>query len=249
MTDPRPEPAPPDLSKQAEPQPALNLPPVIVVLLIVLVGVHLVREFVLTRGQDVWTLVNFAVFGDRPTDLYLLPGVEVWSFLSYALLHADYGHLAVNAVWLAAFGSPLARRIGGGRFLIFSALCAIAGAGAYLLVNPDSPWPMVGASAAISGHMAGAARFIFNGPRGYAGMQAAMEAPASTLAGMFADPRILVFIGVWFVLNLAVGLLGGIGTFGGGIAWEAHIGGFVAGLLLFPLFDRAPRLNVGRGGE
>lgn len=241
MTDPRPEAAPSHLEKfEEERQPALNIPGVVLLVLAVLVGVHLIRELVLTQSQDIWLLINFAVFGDRPTDLYLLPGVGVWSLLTYAFIHADYGHLIMNSVWLVAFGSPLARRLGAGRFLLFSAVGAVAGALAYLLVNPGSPWPMVGASAAISAHMAGAARFIFNGRRGYAGIQEAMVAPSSSLVAMFSDPRILAFIGVWFVVNLAAGLIGGLGSFEGGIAWEAHLGGFIAGLLLFPLFDRRP---------
>ena len=61
----------------------------------------------------------------------------VWSFLTYALFHADWAHLIINSLWLAAFGSPLAWRFGTGRFLLFSAVGAVCGAALYLVTNLD----------------------------------------------------------------------------------------------------------------
>jgi membrane associated rhomboid family serine protease len=112
----------------------------------------------------------------------------------------------------------------------------------HLLVHShsDDMIPLVGASAAISAHMAGAIRFILasNGPlRGGAGLEA-YQRPAEPLAVILRDSRVLMFVGVWFGLNLIFGVLGAdSGLASGAIAWQAHVGGFVVGLLLFPFFD------------
>jgi membrane associated rhomboid family serine protease len=101
---------------------------------------------------------------------------------------------------------------------------------------------MIGASGAVSGFMAGATRFAFHngGPLAVFRNEeaAAYSVPAPPLSSALRDSRMVAFLVVWFGLNLLFGLLGA-GASGGDqiIAWEAHIGGFLAGLLLFPLFD------------
>jgi len=221
-------------------EPVLNLPASTAWLLGILVGVQAVRSF-LPPDLDDTLLLWFAFVPARYAEGgEAYPGGAAggaWSFLTYALLHGDWTHLLVNAVWLAAFGSGLARRFGGRRFLLFSAACAVAGAGAHLLAHAGEGVPMVGASAAISGQMAAAARYAFGPPAGQRG-HPAFRAPALSLGRTLADPRILAFLGVWFALNL---------VFGSGlvmlepdqpdIAWEAHVGGFLFGLFAFSLFD------------
>ena len=163
-----------------------------------------------------------------------------WSFLTYALFHGDWSHLLFNCLWLAAFGSPLAWRFGTSRFLAFSAVGAIAGALMFLAFNSSELTPMIGASAAISAHMAGACRFVFaaGGPIGRAGGAAAYRQPVAPLRQALSDRRVMAFLGVWFGLNLLFGLWGGNSSISSGaIAWEAHIGGFLAGLFLFRYFD------------
>jgi membrane associated rhomboid family serine protease len=123
-------------------------------------------------------------------------------------------------------------------------LGAIGGAVVFLLFNSDELTPVIGASAAISAHMAGASRFVFfaGGPmRGIDG-PAANRRPAPPLRAAVMDRRVLTFLAVWFGLNLLFGLFAGNSAFASGsIAWEAHIGGFLAGLLLFRYFDPIPR--------
>jgi membrane associated rhomboid family serine protease len=121
---------------------------------------------------------------------------------------------------------------------------AAAGAGTHLLTHAGDYFPVVGASAAISGFMAAAIRFVFQrgGPLGALGAsgRAAYRAPAAPLLVTLRDPRVLVFLAVWFGLNILFGI--GSITLGEdqqNVAWQAHIGGFLAGLLLFPLFDPA----------
>ena len=235
---------------QRQRQPVFNMPPAVLLLLGAMVVVHVVREFFLGRDGQIEVLLLFSFIPARITQPEIfgmaLPGGEaadVWSFLTYAFLHADWSHLIFNGLWLAAFGSPLAYRFGTPRFLAFSAAGAIGGSLLHLAVYPESATPMVGASAAISAQMAGAARFVFfaGGPMFAAQRRdpaAAYRLPAPPLKAVLRDRRTVMFLGIWFILNLVVGLMGASsGLTPGAIAWEAHIGGFLTGLLLFPLLD------------
>ena len=149
-------------------EPILNVPPIVVVMLAVLGTVHAAREWLLPDDIDrvlVWTLAFVpARYDASALNDGILPGgwgAELWSFLTYALLHADWTHLGFNAVWLLAFASPVARRFGAPRFLLFFASTIAAGALAYLLAHAGALAPMIGASAGISGMMGAAARFAF----------------------------------------------------------------------------------------
>jgi membrane associated rhomboid family serine protease len=229
-------------------EPVFNIPTAVLAVLAALAFVHAVRVFALTQRDDLELLLLFAFIPGRyePT---LLPGgalpggwaADIWTFVSYALLHGDWVHLGVNAAWLLAFGSPLARRLGAARFLAFFAVTAAAGAMAHLVTHTREFVPMIGASAAISGAMAGAMLFVFQpgGPlRRRIGEPADYRVPAMPLGAALREPRILIFLGVWFGINLIFGL--GAGPILGenqSVAWQAHVGGFVAGLLLFGFFD------------
>lgn len=230
-------------------EPLFNIPSVIVTLLVVLALIHGVRTVLLDEDQDIWILLNFAFIPARYDTSVVLGGVlpggfgaDVWTFVSYSLLHGSWMHLGVNGVWLLAFGSAVARRFGASRFLAFFAVTAAAGAAMHLLTNAGSQAPMIGASASISGAMAAAMRFAFQrgGPLGSlrSDDDAAFRVPAIPLTGVLSDARVLVFLAVWFGINILFGL--GSPSITGGdetIAWQAHIGGFLAGLLLFSWFD------------
>lgn len=232
-------PAPMSQPDSAPPQRqrAINLPGVIIWLLVVLAGIHAIRVLLLSNLQADWVILNFAFFPSRPEAFLAVrevPGAAVWSFVTYGLLHADWGHLLLNALWMAAFGSPLAWRFGAVRFLAFSAVAVVAGALVHLVAHGGEQIPLIGASAAVSAHLAGVARFLFVAPRG--GMRS-VHGPAASLQEMFSDPRTLLFLGVWIAINLAVGLFGLFSDAANAIAWEAHVGGFAVGLFLFPFFD------------
>jgi len=159
--------------------------------------------------------------------------------VSYALLHGSWTHLLLNGVWLTAFGAPVARRFGVARFLALNFAGAIAGAAAQFAVNPFELNPMVGASASISACFGAAARFVFL-PGAFARDTQVEGAPPplASFGEMIRNRQILSFVGFWFALNLFTGLAGqGAGLADAPIAWEAHIGGFVLGLLAAPLFD------------
>lgn len=176
---------------------------------------------------------------------------QPWTTLTYAVLHADWAHVGLNGLWLLAFGAPVARRFGALRTFAFLGVTAWAGAAVFYLVHPLELAPVIGASAAVSGCMGATLRFMFQPEVPIAAMldaspegrRRAFVQPSRSLAGVLADRRAQVFLVAWFATNLLFGL-GSIsfGLVGGSVAWEAHIGGFMAGMLLFAAFDpvRAP---------
>ncbi|RDJ27465.1 rhomboid family intramembrane serine protease [Bosea caraganae] len=169
-------------------------------------------------------------------------GPRLWTLLSYGLLHGSWVHLISNVIWFAAFGSPVARRLGPVRFLNLMALATIGGALLHWWSRELDVLPLVGASAAISGAMAAAIRFVFSPGLRFGSLadDAVVRAiPAERLGQIWQNPRALLFILIWFVTNFlfGAGLIPILGE-DASIAWEAHIGGFVVGLLLFPLLDR-----------
>jgi membrane associated rhomboid family serine protease len=231
-------------------EPILNVPAIVVVILVVLGAVHAVREWLLPDDIDrvlVWSLAFVPARYDASalTD-GILPGgsgAEVWSFFTYALLHADWTHFGFNAVWLLAFASPVARRFGTPRFLLFFAATIAAGALAYLLAHAGALSPMIGVSAGISGMMGAAARFAFEPggslDMGHGDRSNADRVPAAPLFVALRNPRVFTFVAVWFGFNLLFGLgsVSLVTSENQSIAWEAHVGGFLAGLLAFSLFD------------
>ncbi len=233
-------------------EPILNIPRIVLATVIVLVGVHLFRMLALSAAEDTKFVLSFAFiparYSTNPAVSGQFPGgfgADLWTFFTYAFLHADFLHIGLNLAWLIPFGTALARRFGALRYVLFMLVTAAAGALAQLVSSPGAVAPMIGASAAVSGAMAGAMRFIFqqHGPleswRDAAGNDEAYRVPAAPLTGVLRDMRFLLFLGVWMGLNALFGL--GAVSFGvepgQQIAWQAHIGGFFAGLLLFTAFD------------
>jgi membrane associated rhomboid family serine protease len=233
-------------------EPIFNVPTVVSATIALLVLVHGVRELVLSPMDDRHFLLLFAFIPARFEASVLGPvwpgglAADIWTFVSYSAIHGDLMHLGINVFWLLAFGSPVARRFGAWRYLAFFAATAAAGAALHLAMHMGDRVVMVGASAAISGFMAAAMRFAFqpNAPLGLFGSNEpeAYRVPAAPLGAMLRDGRVLAFIIVWFGINLLFGL-GSMSMDGGqqAIAWEAHIGGFLAGLIAFPLFDPVGR--------
>ncbi len=249
-----------------EREPIFNLPPVIVVLLAIMTVIQVAQSqispeldgaIVATFG---FTPARFAFLFDQKAVIdhlneiarqsefqaqigyfFLTHAPPSWLWftpLSYAFLHGGATHLIFNGIWLAAFGSPVARRFGTARFLLLGALGAVAGAAAYLAAHPLELAPMIGASAAVSAFMGAAARFVFP-IRGPYRADSTFEQPMQSVREMLANVQTMSFLAVWFVSNMLMGLAGQtLGFSQAPIAWEAHIGGFVAGLLLAPIFDQ-----------
>ena len=233
----------PDLTSDPMPvqpprEPMFNLPAVVMALIAACVGIHVVRMWLLSPQQDLGLMLRFAFFPVRYSGGYTL---DVYAFLApftYSLLHGGLAHLAVNMIWLAAFGSPLANRIGPLRFVLFWALTSLAAVGLHYVLYRGDAVPLVGASGAISGMMGAAARFGFRIDRSEG--RAAFAGRILSIPEVFSSRTAVTFLAVWFVVNLVMGLGFGAPDDGGSIAWEAHIGGFLAGFLAVRAFDRAP---------
>lgn len=163
-------------------------------------------------------------------------------FLSYMALHNDYTHLAINTLWLFAFGPIVARRFGTVLFLLFFVVCGVAAAAVHLACNWGSPEPVIGASGAISGLMAAGIRLLPTERPPWATQAPPADAPMLPLWSR----QIILFSLIWSAVNLGAGLTGfGMAGEGALIAWQAHMGGYVAGLLLSGFFDKLRPQPVG----
>lgn len=229
------------LPEQTEPEPAgrepvFNIAGVVVILIMACAALHGMRALMLTPSQDFELLLRTAFIplrysGDFPFEIY-----SVSSPVTYAFFHGDVLHLAINMIWLAAFGSPLANRIGAARFIGFWIFTAAAAVLLHYLVHSDDAAMVIGASGAVSGMMAAAARFGFNVDR--SGRRPAFVGRRLSFAGVFRRRTVVVFLTVWFAVNLIAGFGYLVPGEARSIAWEAHIGGFVAGFFGIALFDR-----------
>jgi len=225
-------------------QPIFNAPGVVIWLLTLFVAMHLLLWGVLPATESEWLVLALAfiparIFGAAGD----LPGGQVavvTTFITHQFVHGNLPHLIVNSAWCLAFGTPIARRMDAWRFLVFFVLCGVAGALVYLAVNGDARVLMIGASGSISGLMGAAFRFVFRNLRepGASGLPNTTRVPLLSLSETLRDRRILTMIIGWTVLNVLLAEVPGL-TEAAGIAWEAHLGGFYAGLLLYGFFDRA----------
>lgn len=232
----------------AEPQrrePVFRVPDVVLAFVAVLAAIHLA----LVLGGPEWQVLSLYLFSFIPARLGgdgafpHVAGSQVWSFLTYALLHGGWVHLISNSLWLVVFGTIVARRLPAWRFLALSAISAIAGAVAMLIVYWGQDTIVVGASAAVSGLMAAAIPIMYARNIRYADLQSRDLRTLRVLqpGELLRDRRALFFAGVWFFVTLLTGASGFLGNSfaeAGRIAWEAHIGGFIAGFAAFYLLDR-----------
>jgi membrane associated rhomboid family serine protease len=135
-------------------------------------------------------------------------------------------HLLGNMLYLWIFGNNIEDAMGHGKFIVFYVLCGILAALSHALTDPSSPIPMVGASGAISAVL-GAYLLLY--PRAHVLVWMMWLGIARVPAG--------IVLGMWFITQLLSGGMS-VGTSGGGVAFFAHIGGFVAGMALVGLFKR-----------
>jgi hypothetical protein len=157
-------------------------------------------------------------------------GQQVFSFISFMFIHGGFWHLLGNMWTLYIFGGNVEERLGPFRYLLFYLLCGVASGFSHLFLNLYSQVPTVGASGAIAGVM-GAYFLLYPKSR------------ILTLIPIFFIPYFVelpayIFLGVWFLIQF-VSAAGAAGT-GGGIAWWAHIGGFIFGMIFLKLFIQIP---------
>lgn len=145
-------------------------------------------------------------------------------------LHGSWMHLIGNMLYLWIFGNNIEDVMGHVRFIVFYMACGILAVFSHALTDPSSTVPMVGASGAISGVL-GAYLLLF--PHA----QVLVLVPLGFFTRTMYVPAALV-LGLWFVLQILSGGMS-VGREGGGVAFFAHVGGFVAGMALIGLFKRA----------
>ncbi|MBV9420239.1 MAG: rhomboid family intramembrane serine protease [Alphaproteobacteria bacterium] len=210
--------------------PAFNAPASVLILIAVLVGAHVVRTLLPahTSEEILYTYALDASVYFRPASWFQ----RVVPPFTHMFLHGGYFHLAVNCVWLLAFGPVVARRFGGPVFLLFFVLCGLAGAAAFVLLAWGDVVGAIGASGAISGLMGGAIRMMrINQPY--------LNVATLPLEPLFSRP-VVMFSAVWLAINFVTGIfvIGAMGTVEA-IAWQDHMGGYIAGLLLAGPFEQA----------
>lgn len=171
-------------------------------------------------------------FAVGPNLLCVVTEPNFLTLITHMFLHGGWMHLIGNLWFMWIFGDNVEGAMGHARFALFYILCGLAAAGLQMLANPAAVAPMVGASGAIGGVMGA---YVMLYPR--------VNVHLLLWFGFFVTTFIVPaywMLGYWFVLQLFGGL-GSIGASGGGVAFWAHIGGFVAGALLVMIF-RNPAL-------
>lgn len=176
----------------------------------------------LNRFIHTWGLIPFQLTSNP---------AETWiTIFTSMFLHGGWFHILSNMWVLAIFGDNIEDRMGGGRYLIFYLLSGTAAALMQVFLSPASNQPMVGASGAIAGVL-GAYLILF--PRA----RIASLVPIFFIFTVIEIPAV-IFLGFWFVSQLFSGWLALYGAGMSGIAWWAHIGGFVFGMFAVRLFVR-----------
>ena len=159
-------------------------------------------------------------------DLALIP--PPLTVLTSMFLHGGWMHLTGNMLYLWIFGNNVEDAMGHGRFVLFYILCGTAAVVAQALPNPQSTVPMIGASGAISGIL-GAYLLLYPHAR------VLVAVPFGFFIHTMRLPAVFV-LGFWFLMQLLNSMLAGNQE--GGVAFSAHIGGFIAGMILIPFFRR-----------
>ncbi len=193
-------------------------------------------EMSLSPNED--ALVNFFdTYGLIPEKI--VNGQSLFSLFTSMFIHGGFMHIFGNMLYLYIFGNNIEDIMGHRRFILFYLLCGMAASGLQISINPHSTVPNIGASGAIAGVL-GAYLLTFPG------------AKVHTLIffGYFIRwvklPAVFV-LGFWFIIQLfsGIGSLGHMTADAGGIAFFAHIGGFVAGAILVLIFNKKKRRFLG----
>ncbi len=172
-------------------------------------------------------------YGLVPARLSLAHPASLTTLVSSAFLHGGWFHLISNMWILYIFGDNVEDRMGSGRFLFFYLLSAVVAGSVQVAFQPSSRLPTVGASGAIAGVL-GAYFVLFPNAR-------VTSLILLVFIPWLVDIPAFVYLGIWFLSQVSSGLLavGAAGDFGG-IAWWAHIGGFLFGVLAVWAFVRRP---------
>lgn len=174
-------------------------------------GVDIAGPQTITVGEQSATINHY----NTPLPVY-------FNFLSSMFMHGGFQHIFGNMLFLWIFGDNIENLIGHIRYAIFYIICGIAAAIAQIIMGPDSIIPMLGASGAISGVLGG---YMLLFPK---------RKVKALIFRMITTVPAYVALGIWIGYQIIVGYLTPSG--GGGVAYAAHIGGFIAGVALIKVF-------------
>ncbi len=180
-----------------------------------------------------WGVIPARLFNPDWPAWNIFPDTQ-WYVLSYMFLHSGWWHYLLNMLVMWIFADNIEDVMGPWRFLAFYLICGIGALALHVGFYPDSTVPILGASGAIAGVM-GAYFLLYPHSR-------VKVFILIIFIPYFVDIPALVFLGIWFLIQLFSGLSSlNDATGGGGIAWWAHAGGFIAGMPLLPLFRNRKR--------
>lgn len=214
-----------------------NVPASVAILAGVLAAVFVVLQFAPDAAEE----ATGDRFGLSPARLLAGGGGAggwLWAIaplFTHAFIHATGPHLLFNLLWLFVFGTPVARRFASPwRFYAFFLLCAAAGGAFFSLFHLKDPTLLIGASGGITGLLGGLVRFAFHRPH---------SKPESAKGVLpLTDKSVLTWAAVVIAMNASIAIFGpGMGAGEDDIAWQAHVGGFLFGLVFFPMLDPARR--------
>ena len=203
-------------------RPTKIFPVVTYTIIAVNILVFLLEIFLEMTGNLEWFYYTFAII---PANI--VEGKQIYTLITAMFMHGGYAHIFGNMLYLHIFGNNVEDSMGSKRFIIFYLLCGLAASFAQIFIDPTSTIPNLGASGAIAGVL-GAYLIMYPTER------------IGTILGYayIRVPAVFVLL-FWFVLQLFSGVLSLGDTSAGGIAFFAHIGGFVAGLILIFFFRKS----------
>ena len=222
--------------------PTYTFPVITILLILANVGIYIyqfslgqgAQAFISKMGAIPWEIMHFRELPGLPLE-YRSEFPNILTLFTSMFLHGGLLHLLGNMLYLWIFGDNIEALVGHGRFLVFYLCCGLIATLSHVISDPASTTPMVGASGAISGVLGA---YFLRFPR----------AKVHVLIFFLFFIRVirvsaLFVLGFWFVMQV----LNGFGSLGfqrgAGIAWFAHIGGFVAGMVLVFFFEKKDRVR------
>lgn len=218
--------------------PVHKTPYVTILLLVVNISLFLYQMFIVggSEGEAFWMkfgAIPFEITHFRElstTPAYDTPFPNIFTLFTSMFLHGGFMHLGGNMLYLWIFGDNIEYIMGSFRFLGFYLLTGIIAALSHIIIDPSSTTPMIGASGAISGILGA---YLLKFPKARVQVLIFLFVFITTIN----VPAIIV-LGFWFIMQLMSGYAALGQSTGGGVAWFAHIGGFIAGLILVNRFQK-----------